>query len=173
MKPLPPQLQTHPPQQATTTFSLELGSMHGHKLLTVRSCHHLELTASGRMQQWYFLSCAIFLLSISRGMSEALRTYIIKVPIRSMSRGRIRVWVINYLCHLRWMEVMFSPLIVYLSVCVSRITQKVINGFGWNLSGRLGGRIDLILVNNWIWMRFFFEFSEWSLRDRNKSNINT
>ena len=56
-----------------------------------------------------------------------------------------------YLRHWRWVEVMFSPLFVCLSVCLSlsRISQKVMGRFRWNLVDRLRvwqGRIDSILV---------------------------
>ena len=59
-------------------------------------------------------------------------------------------------------EVMFSPLSVCLSVLcwfvclfVFKITQKVVDGLGWNLVDRLGvwhGRNDSILVKLWIWI---------------------
>ena len=41
----------------------------------------------------------------------------------------------NYLRHRRWMEVIFSPLSVCLSLCLSvnRISHKVVDGFGQNL----------------------------------------
>ena len=65
---------------------------------------------------------------------------------------------------------------IVLNRYISTISQKVVDGFGRNLVGRLGvwqGRIDSILVKIRIWIRELYNFKSDSspLRDRAKNDI--
>ena len=100
------------------------------------------------------------------------------VSIYKRSQVSLSRTLYNYLHHLRWKKVMFSPLSVCLFVLlfIRRISQKVVDESGWCFVDKLGvwqGRTDSILVKIQIRIRGLFNFLSDSspLKDGAKNEI--